>query len=586
MSINYSNDRSVQILLSLLKAHGIKKVIASPGTTNIALVGSMQQDPWFEMYSSVDERSAAYMACGMASETGQPVVITCTGATASRNYFPGLTEAYYRKLPILAITGSHGDEMNGHLHAQSLDRRVQPYDTVKMSVAIDRISNSNDEWATIVNVNKAILELSHHGGGPVHINLREATGAGFGTPTLPDCRVIRRYTYGEELPELNAQSVAIFLGAHRQFTSHETELIDTFCERYNAAVFCDHTSGYHGKYKALYALPGCQTGVHKGLMVDVVIHLGEVSGDFYSTHRVHGKNTWRVSIDGEIRDIHKNLTKVFEMDEATFFQLYCNKKSDIQEMTLYVDAKNQYETLFDMIPELPFGNIWCAQQLHDRIPKDSVLHFAIFNSLRSWNFFKIDESIVTSCNVGGFGIDGPVSTLIGASLMNPQKLYFGIIGDLAFFYDLNSFGNRHVGKNIRILLVNNGVGTEFRNYDHPASKWGNEANKFMAAAGHFGNKSHELVKNYAENLGFKYLSASNKEEFKTNIDVFTSSTQNDCSVIFEIFTTPENESEAIKMIREIIPDDRSFMDKVMSKSKSSLRAITKNTINGVKKIIK
>ena len=96
----YTSERSVQILISLLKQHGIKKVVASPGTTNITLVASLQQDDWFNMYSSVDERSAAYIACGMAAESGEPVVLTCTGATASRNYLPGLTEAYYRKLPV------------------------------------------------------------------------------------------------------------------------------------------------------------------------------------------------------------------------------------------------------------------------------------------------------------------------------------------------------------------------------------------------------------------------------------------------------------------------------------------------------
>lgn len=80
----YTSERNVQIVLALLKAHGIRKVIASPGTTNITLVASMQQDPFFEMYSSVDERSAAYMACGLAAESGEPVVLSCTGATASR----------------------------------------------------------------------------------------------------------------------------------------------------------------------------------------------------------------------------------------------------------------------------------------------------------------------------------------------------------------------------------------------------------------------------------------------------------------------------------------------------------------------
>ena len=113
----YSNELSVQYLVALLKAHKIKKVIASPGTTNLSFVASLQYDPFFEMYSCVDERSAAYMACGLSAETGEPVVITCTGATASRNYLPGLTEAYYRKLPILAVTGTQYEGRIGELNS-------------------------------------------------------------------------------------------------------------------------------------------------------------------------------------------------------------------------------------------------------------------------------------------------------------------------------------------------------------------------------------------------------------------------------------------------------------------------------------
>lgn len=134
----YSNDKNALILLALMKAHNIRKVIASPGTTNIAIVGSMQHDEYFEMYSCVDERSACYMACGLSAESGEPVAIVCTGATASRNYFPGLTEAYYRKLPILVIAGSHGEEKIGHLHSQVIDRTQSPKDTVRYSAFINK----------------------------------------------------------------------------------------------------------------------------------------------------------------------------------------------------------------------------------------------------------------------------------------------------------------------------------------------------------------------------------------------------------------------------------------------------------------
>ena len=132
----YTNERNVQIVIALLKAYNIRKVIASPGTTNMTFIGSIQNDPFFEIYSSVDERSAAYIACGLAAESGEPVVISCTGATASRNYMPGLTEAYYRKLPILAITSHRGDASIGHLVDQQIDRRNIPIDIAMTSVTV------------------------------------------------------------------------------------------------------------------------------------------------------------------------------------------------------------------------------------------------------------------------------------------------------------------------------------------------------------------------------------------------------------------------------------------------------------------
>ena len=100
----YSDERNTRILIALLKAHGIRKVVANPGVRNISFTGSVQNDPWFEVYSGVDERHSAYLAVGMAAESGEPVVLSCTQATASRNYLPAMTEAFYRKVPVLAVT--------------------------------------------------------------------------------------------------------------------------------------------------------------------------------------------------------------------------------------------------------------------------------------------------------------------------------------------------------------------------------------------------------------------------------------------------------------------------------------------------
>ena len=196
--IKYSIEKNVQLMIGLLKAHGIRKVIASPGTTNITFVASMMHDPFFEIYSSVDERSAAYIACGMAEESGEPIVISCTGATASRNYFSGLTEAYYRKLPILAITSTREECKIGHLIDQQIDRTQQPKDTVICSEHLQVIKDDEDLWNCTIKANRAILALKHNGGGPVHINLPTMYSTDFSVEQLPKVRKISRlYAYNK-----------------------------------------------------------------------------------------------------------------------------------------------------------------------------------------------------------------------------------------------------------------------------------------------------------------------------------------------------------------------------------------------------
>ena len=145
MKTYFTAQRNIQIVISLLKQNGIKRVVTSPGMTDVPINLSLQHDPYFELYSCVDERSAAYMACGMAGETGEPVALTCTGATASRNYMPGLTEAYYRHLPILAITCSQPSGRIGHYVNQVTDRTLLPRDVANVSVTAKLINSAEDE---------------------------------------------------------------------------------------------------------------------------------------------------------------------------------------------------------------------------------------------------------------------------------------------------------------------------------------------------------------------------------------------------------------------------------------------------------
>lgn len=579
MAFHYTDEKNVQIVISLLKEHGIRKIIASPGTTNMTFVISAKKDSFFEIYSSVDERSAAYIACGLSAETGEPVVLSCTGATAARNYFPGLTEAFYRKLPILTITSTQDISSVGHHIAQVTDRSVKPNDTVIYSTYLQLIKDQTDLWDCEMKANRAILELFRRGGGPVHINLATGYSNNYDAKELPTYRVIHRITQSSIFPDLPDGKIAIFVGSHHTMNKSLTQSIDEFCAANNAVVFCDHTSGYYGKYKVVYSLITGQRLLDKtGITPDLLIHIGEVSGD-YSTLGLGGKVVWRVNEDGEIRDTFKKLKYVFEMPEEVFFKNYTHQDKDLKDDYLLL-CKQQLEETRTKVSEVPFSNVWLASKLAHRIPANSTIHFGILNSLRTWNFFDLPKGVTSASNVGGFGIDGIVSSLVGASLADKNKLFFGIVGDLAFFYDMNVIGNRHVGNNLRILLVNNGKGTEFRQFNHKAAQFGDEADEFIAAAGHFGNKSPELVKNYCQNLGFEYVSASNKEEFEELYERFIHPELTDKPMMFEVFTTSEDESKALEMITSL---EVSTSTQVMDIAKQLLG---NKGIKTVKKILK
>lgn len=548
MAFSYTNEKNAQVILYLLKAHNIKHVISSPGHTNTALVASMQQDPYFTLYSSVDERSAAYMACGLAAELGEPVVISCTGATASRNYLPGLTEAYYRKLPVLAITSSQSFNKIGHHVAQVIDRSSVPNDAVNLSVSLPIVKDADDLWDCEIKVNKAILALKRAGGGPVHINLPTTYTKPFETKVLPTYRVIDRITMYDHFPVLEGK-VAVFVGAHKQWSHTEVQALERFCIHNDAVVFCDHTSGYYGKHRLLYSLVAAQTMLdHTNSRPDVLIHIGEISGD-YATLNMVGKQVWRVSDDGEIRDTFRRLRYVFEMTEPSFFEHYAT--GNPVGGSYYQRCHQHLDSIQKTIPELSFSNIWIASRLAHRIPAGSTIHFGILNSLRSWNFFELPASVTAASTVGGFGIDGGLSSLVGASLAKTDKLYFAVIGDLAFFYDINVLGNRHAGKNLRILLVNNGKGTEFRQYNAHAAYFGEAADEYVAAAGHFGNQSPTLVKNLATDLGYEYMTASSKPEFEACYEKFVTPDVLDKAIIFEVFTDSRLESEALESIQSL-----------------------------------
>ena len=536
--MTYTIQENVRIVISALKEYGVHHVVLSPGGTNIPIVQAVQDDPFFKCYSVVDERSAMYFAIGLYLQTGEIIATSCTSAQATRNYIPGLTEAFYKHVPIIAITTSKLERYSYQQYMQAPDQTSLPVDAIKKSYDLHPVKDENTRAECFRLAKEAILEAIHGNPGPVQINLRIADNenSGFEKAELPAIRKVKRYMAWDKWDDvkLAGQKILIVVGEHRPFTEKQKSSIEKFTESYDCVVYTNHLSNYHGTYSInANMLISCGGLRQQGMKPDILITIGGQTGDYplYGAlnNNIGDAEHWSVCEDGRLVDTYCHLTKIFECPFDFFFErLSCDHKPGHK----YFETWNAFESKMDRNIELPLSNLYIAQQLSHRIPDGSIMNFAILNSLRSWSYFNMKKSINCFANVSAFGIDGCNSMLIGESI-NTDRLCFLATGDLAFFYDMNALGIRHIKNNIRILLINNNEGAEFgfmtNNWPYKP-----DIHPYISAKGHYGT-----AKGWAEECGFKYLSASTKEEFVQHEKAFVSESEN--PILLEVFTKSDEE---------------------------------------------
>lgn len=537
----YTVIENVRIVLSLLKSHGIKKIVISPGGSNIPIAQGAQQDPFFECYSVVDERSALYFAIGLFLESGEIVAVSCTSANATRNYIPGLTEAYYKHVPILAITMSKHPMYLGQEYMQCPIQISLPIDSVKKSYSLPRIVSDYERNQCIRTANEAILELTHHGMGPVQLNIEAIDSETWilADKQLPIVRTINRFRSSQNV-SISNRKVLLIIGESRGFNNEEEQLINQFANNNNVAIYVNHISNYSGPYAInanLTIKSMTQALFDEELKPDILLSIGGITGDYDIYDKLlnsSGIEHWRISVDGDVVDTYNKLTRIYECTISSFFaNIVCKENCNHD----YFLKWKKYVNNIKLLEEIPFSNLYAAQRLYRKIPINSIVNFAILNSLRVWSYFPLDKSIKCYANVSSFGIDGCMSTFLGESV-NTDKLCFLIIGDLSFFYDMNSIGIRHIKNNVRILLVNNNGGAEFKLRD---LQYQTNVGDYISAEGHFLN-----AKGWAETEGYLYISAHNKDEFMAVEDMFVSN--NDKPILLEIFTASEDEKQANDLI--------------------------------------
>ena len=532
--MNFSNIDNIDIVVKLLKENNVRDLIISPGGTNIPIIRAVQNVDFFKCYSVVDERSAAYFAIGIYLQKRKTVALICTSAQATRNYVPGLTEAFYKKVPILAITMEKHARFKYQEYMQAPDQTSLPADCVKKSYELPFISDINDYYHSIRVANEAFLELNKNGMGPVQLCIPWLDFAL--TSIKPTLKSIKRYKAFEiKNEDLSKKNILLVIGEHIPFTNKEIDSINSFCKKTNTVVYANHLSNFKNEY-TVYGNLLLQTSNFEdinNLKPDIIISIGGQTGDYpfylaFSKNQLLGVEHWRICDDGSVVDTYDKLTRIYQGNIIDFFD---NTLSTIINHTYFklwdekVKSKNNN-------CNVPFSSVSIAQYLHSKIPNNSIIQFSILNSLRIWNFFELDSSIECYSNVGAFGIDGGLSTLIGQSIAT-DKLAFMIIGDLSFFYDMNCLSIRHIRNNVRILLINNNGGIEFKLHGEDKE----DRDPYIAAANY-----HGKAKGWAESCGFDYYSVENVDELKKYSEIFVSSSSK--PIILEAFVNDYDESAA------------------------------------------
>jgi 2-succinyl-5-enolpyruvyl-6-hydroxy-3-cyclohexene-1-carboxylate synthase len=542
----YSTVKHIQILIALLKEHGIRHFVLSAGTCNIPFVHSIENDPYFTCYSVVDERSAAYFAVGLSQELNVPVGVSCTQSTAACNYLPAVTEAFYRNVPLLVLTSDVNQVMLGQMENQSTLKHGMFRDMCKKCVTLSYVVDNESFYHVERLINEALLELDHHGKGPVHINVSTMITQDYSVKELPNVKKIERINLSDnnaifhKTTELKkAKNILLIFGQHYSFTNDEKELIEKFFEVFNCAIYVENISNLDCK-GALHGFIVCETlsesYFNDTLKPDLIISFcGNITSQLKFLLRSdyqHIKH-WRVCEDGTLIDMFKSLSAIFECSAEDFFKCFSSQADAKNDLTYYNSWSHEIDKT--KFPEFPFSSISVIKEFIDKMPEDTLLHLGILNIVRITEYFTLPQNTRVYANIGTYGIDGGMSTFLGQAQAS-ESLSFLIIGDLSFFYDMNSVRIRHIKNNVRILLINNGGGAEFY---YNTGKNVDPTIDLHTAARH-----HANAKGWVESCGIKYLSARNVEEYLKSLNEFISS-NSELPIIFEVFTEMEDDAALV-----------------------------------------
>lgn len=516
-------------LANICAQKGIKNIILSPGSRCAPITLAFARHPELHCRTISDERSAAFIALGMAQQLKKPVVLVCTSGTAALNYAPAVAEAFFQQIPLIVITADRPAEWIDQWDGQTIRQEKIYGRHIKKDYSFpDEFSHKDKIWHAHRISNEAINLAQSFPAGPVHINipLRE--------PFYPteeekfdynlDIPVVEQVDSEKSLSEeaqvklksqLDSYNKIIIIPGQQTPNKELQELLDNISKSKQAVIVTDTISNHQSGHTVNFHDQLIPIEDKEALKPDLIISFGKsiISKSLKLFLRESGADHWHIQPSGEVPDTYQSLSKQIYCDSRQFLKFLNTGLGEVDQafyQTWFSANKGIESKMAKALENIDFGEFKAIHKVLRYIPSNSKLHLANSMSVRYVNFLGPREQEII-CNRGTSGIDGSNSTAVGCTFTTKDFVTL-ITGDLAFFYDRNAFWHNYSINNLRVILLNNQSGGIFRLIDGP--------NKQAELEEFFETKQTLQAENLAKDFNFKYYTAKDEIELENALEEF------------------------------------------------------------------
>ncbi len=461
-----------------MEQRGIRHVVIAPGSRNAPLIQLFTSGSFFRCHSIVDERSAAYVAMGMAKELREPVAIVTTSGTAVMNLAPAVAEAFFQQLPLVLLTADRPPEPVWQFNNQRIDQVAPFYNHTKGFFEMPLEPRSGEEvTGALLAVGALLKESIEYPPGPVHINipLLEPLYEPLPAPAYPD-EILPSVPDDAPDPstmvpaEMWSHGKILVLAGMEEYDQEAIFSLSAWCGSSPVAVVAENLSNIPPGWaigNPEPVLAGASEEELLALRPDLVVGLG---GQLVSKRLKHfiqnstGIDLLQVEGDPSAW-IRQNLAGVQDSSGGTGDKGGTPGTNPYLAIWKRLESR-QMQKMKDALKEAPFSNLTVVGEVLRKVPEGTVVHLGNSSTVRYSQFLPARSDLVYYANRGTSGIDGSVSTASGSAMVS-ESLHLLVLGDLSFVYDSHALWNRNFPDNLRIVVINDGGGGIFRLLDGP-----------------------------------------------------------------------------------------------------------------------